>query len=426
MFGMVRRARVCARVGRVGRAREPGPSGSRRSAAAFRCQALHARAAVACSSSGIRSSAAKPPSTPRAATPPPVRDDAVVHTPAAPAHARGGRSAGGQPSPSPLVVVLGWGGARRAHLRRVLEFYTDELGLDAVSHAMPLRVNEAQREEYARAVGAAIRARLPRADGPRGRALAGQGQGQGQLGQGVAAGAPATALPDDETGCQPTPRLVFHIFSNNGTWTYARLVRQALRRGSTPTQEEPLPLGEAGSHVRIFDSAPGLWTEELPLLANARLFSRAILPSLLGRLQHEHAVVTPLLVPALALWIAWSVTLLLLFRLLFFSTLCAPSLLECWFAWYTFPYPRTRARMRNHTDRLIYLFTTTTTTTLHLLCNPPGGVRVNQAYWSVGAGCASGTESRACHPRRFLFPAGLACRAVCAGKGWWAGRGRSH
>jgi hypothetical protein len=210
------------------------------------------------------------------------------------------RTSGVDPeSDSPLVCVFGWGGAKRKHIRKLLEFYRSDLGLDTVSHIMPLKSNETQRERYVSAVGEAIK-------------------------EHAAAGATADG--------QAERRIVFHIFSNNGTWTYARLLRQQMQGGGAAVpamaadgEGEGEGQGEgqgqgggaggakaaggaggfAHRHVRIFDSAPGLWTEPLPLLYNAQLFSRAIMPSLLGRLQHEHAVLTPLLVPVLVGYLAW-------------------------------------------------------------------------------------------------------------------------
>ena len=163
-------------------------------------------------------------------------DDNIVFTPSK-SHSADG-----------LCVILGWGGAKRNHLRRILDFYRDEMDVPSLSFIMPLYASEGKREDYTRELYAAI----------------------------------SEHQRDDDP-------LIAHIFSNNGAWAYARLLRMH--------ETHQIASNTIGSHLVkrvVYDSAPGIWREKLSLVEGASQYSRAVMPSITGKTQHTHPVYTPL------------------------------------------------------------------------------------------------------------------------------------
>jgi hypothetical protein len=155
---------------------------------------------------------------------------------------------------APVVCILGWGGSKRKHLRHIERFYREKMQYSYVSHIMPLYCSTAEYGAYTEQILNKVR-------------------------MAESAGA---------------KKKVAHIFSNNGTWSYARLQKMHAADGHA------LPLMDRV----VYDAAPDLWQEQLPLLELGHKYSRAILPGLLNRPQYEHPILTPIVTFALAARIA--------------------------------------------------------------------------------------------------------------------------
>jgi hypothetical protein len=154
---------------------------------------------------------------------------------------------------APVVAVLfGWAGSKHKHLRHVERFYRERLQYSTVCHIMPLYSSQDETRAYTQQIMQKIR----------------------------------------DSGAR---KKVAHIFSNNGTWSYARLQQMHSDDG------DDLPLMDRV----VYDSAPMLWREQPSLLQAGYQYSRAILPGILNRAQYEHPVLTPVVTLALAARVAW-------------------------------------------------------------------------------------------------------------------------
>lgn len=131
------------------------------------------------------------------------------------------------------VLLLGWGGARPRHLRRLEDWYTKELGLTCVSFIMPLWAPGFVR-------GALIKNVM-------------------------------TTLQE------VAPIQHVHCYSNNGMWTCAEL----LKAGSTFPR-------------LVVDSAPWFLYERPTVALEATLLSK-VLTSVVTSGKIEHAMISPIL-----------------------------------------------------------------------------------------------------------------------------------
>lgn len=142
----------------------------------------------------------------------------------------------GGPSRSPVVLLLGWGGSKPKNLSKLQSYY-ESRGSDSVVFCMPLFIPAFLRRSLEDGVVSILR-----------------------------------SISGDRS-------VHIHLYSNNGTWTYAALVQ----RPDMPKVDKV-----------VWDSAPYLNYEAPAASLEAAALSRVFTSVLLGRPQYTHPIISPL------------------------------------------------------------------------------------------------------------------------------------
>jgi pimeloyl-ACP methyl ester carboxylesterase len=141
----------------------------------------------------------------------------------------------------PVVLILGWGGSTQKNLKRVINWWVSELGCTTISHIMPLSAPGFVRTSLEREV---------------------------------------VDLVIQEREKSLNARFLVHCFSNNGAWSYAGL-----------NLHPDFPSADG----IIYDSAPLLHFENLPVIERSAIFSRVLTSVALSTPTYHHRLISPLL-----------------------------------------------------------------------------------------------------------------------------------
>jgi len=161
------------------------------------------------------------------------------------------------------IIILGWGGSKQRSLAKVADFYADRR-VRTVSFIMPLGI-----PNFARA------------------ALLGD------------------VIEEMERLSHGGVKDVsIHLFSNNGTWSYATLMelinsRNAKLGTAAATTAVPPHLPLPRIDRIVYDSGPHLFYEDMGIHDEVKMYSLVATSIVLGRAQYEHPIISPLLKGAL-------------------------------------------------------------------------------------------------------------------------------
>jgi Eukaryotic protein of unknown function (DUF829) len=170
-----------------------------------------------------------------------------------------------QPRP-PLVLLLGWGGARISNLKRLESFYQSRQ-VPVISFIMPLGVPEAVRQHYVDQLIEAINAHVSGQVGPADDTIKSKHN---------------SSTSTCTSTCEEN-KIYVHSYSNNGTWTYASLLQRRHQLRNSTIEK------------LVIDSAPFFYYEELGIWEESRLLTRVMTSVLLQRPIYYHSVISPML-----------------------------------------------------------------------------------------------------------------------------------
>jgi hypothetical protein len=166
----------------------------------------------------------------------------------------------------PLVVILGWAGAQPRNLSRLNQFYTEELGMATATLIIPFPVATFAKDFLEAELCTLIE-----------RHFASDHKDQHVENAATTPSTGGDVHSSDVTGAAP---LYVHLYSNNGTWAYAGLLQR-------PNFPRPRAV--------LWDSAPHLFYEQLPMAQDAEIVSRVGTSSLLKRPQYHHPLLSPVI-----------------------------------------------------------------------------------------------------------------------------------
>jgi hypothetical protein len=146
------------------------------------------------------------------------------------------------------VIILGWGGSKQRSIAKVADFYA-ERGVRSMSFIMPLGIPNFGRTALLQDIVAELE------------------------------NLSHTGVKD----------VSIHLFSNNGTWSYATLMELISSRNASLAS--PLPRVDRV----VYDSGPHLFYEDLGIHDEVKMYSLVATSIVLGRAQYEHPVISPLL-----------------------------------------------------------------------------------------------------------------------------------
>ena len=157
-------------------------------------------------------------------------------------------------TPKHVVLLFGWGGAKQRNLQKVIRYYM-ERNTVVISSVMPMFVPGFIRHYIELEVLQCLRDEVLNAD----------------------VNKDSIIVQQDITTPILTPkrRLFCHLFSNNGSWSYASLC--------VKHKTEMLAIEKL-----VFDSAPALNYESPPITDQINGFSRVLTSIILRRSQYEH------------------------------------------------------------------------------------------------------------------------------------------
>eukprot|EP00127_Corallochytrium_limacisporum_P000152 Clim_evm13s6 gene=Clim_evmTU13s6 len=187
-----------------------------------------------------------------------------------------------------VVILFGWGGAKRRHLRRVLEHYRDNVGVVTISYIAPMgRMCLTYTEHFDAAMDQCMSAALRVA----------QESAVGDV--------------DGDTLAWGNTKVVVHLYSNNGVYTWGQFQQYFCdRKDSKPEHQLLFKDHSKVLGGMIIDSAPTVpWTppKASVLYQNLRMsmiFTIPTMPSIANG-KHFHPIYTPWL----GLTIFWGITL---------------------------------------------------------------------------------------------------------------------
>jgi len=151
-------------------------------------------------------------------------------------------------SPAKNVIILGWGGSKQRSLAKVADFYADR-GVRTISFIMPLGIPNFVRSAL---LGDIVKEM--------------EGLSQGGV-----------------------KDVSIHLFSNNGTWSYATLMELIHSRNAK--LDTPLPRVDR----IVYDSGPHLFYEDMGIHDEVKMYSLVATSIVLGRAQYEHPIISPAL-----------------------------------------------------------------------------------------------------------------------------------
>ena len=164
-------------------------------------------------------------------------------------------------NPRQLVVILGWGGAKKRQLEKIRRFYNDEMGVDTIVQVMSFPAPSFVHAHFEDSICELIDKHY----------------------------ASCLVAPCIEKEVHTTTRTLrhpmLHVFSNNGSWSYASLCQRS---------DFPRP------KAVIFDSAPHFIFNRADVLTQKDDLTRVVVSIILQRAQYHHAVLTPLLTPVIS------------------------------------------------------------------------------------------------------------------------------
>jgi len=175
----------------------------------------------------------------------------VLQAPRVPASGSTTSSAGTPAAAQPAVknvIILGWGGSKQRSIAKVADFYA-ERGVRSMSFIMPLGIPNFARTALLKDIVTEI----------------------------------------ENLSHAGVKDVSIHLFSNNGTWSYATLMELISARNATLAT--PLPKVDRV----VYDSGPHLFYEDLGLHDEVKMYSLVATSIVLGRAQYEHPVISPLL-----------------------------------------------------------------------------------------------------------------------------------
>jgi hypothetical protein len=172
----------------------------------------------------------------------------------------------------PLVVILGWAGAQPRNLSRLNQFYTEEMGMATATLIIPFPVTAFGKDFLESELCILIERHYAwnRSDQPAQSSATAASTGGGDAHSSSVVGLESS----------PSSPMYVHIYSNNGTWAYAGLAQR-------PNFPRPRAL--------LWDSAPHLFYEQLPMSQDAEIISRVGTSSLLKRPQYHHTLLSPVI-----------------------------------------------------------------------------------------------------------------------------------
>jgi len=158
-------------------------------------------------------------------------------------------------TPSLRVLLLGWGGSKPRHLRKIVEYYKQK-DAQVTTFIMPMGVPLFVREALENKLVETL-----------------------------------TEAQQSHSAQSPTPPFVCHVYSNNGIWVYGSLIQ---RKDFPPV------------HKVILDSAPYLWYDKGGLLDEAKGLTPVITSVVLQKPVYNHPTVSPLVQSSLVLFLVAS------------------------------------------------------------------------------------------------------------------------
>jgi hypothetical protein len=152
-----------------------------------------------------------------------------------------------------VILLLGFGGSKRKNFAKLINSYNSS-GYTVISHTNPLLTPNFISDSFERQIGEVLQNTINELETEYSTVVS--------------------------SGRKVKIPLIAHIYSNNGTWVYASLMKKCLIREADGL---------------IFDSAPYLVYKHMSLYAEASIFTRVITSVVLGEAKYHHPLYSPII-----------------------------------------------------------------------------------------------------------------------------------